>query len=175
YDKDTGYGSEEQSSRSKGIDVRVSRKRKDLSSQMGLGSMVADATPYPDQLYSFVCGLDVIHKGVFRGGRTVKEPKLAVPSSKRLLALPLEVDTLVYFLVWLDLVHSFSGYVDFLAAVLREHLEYHFSDPSKDYRVKRIFKALVKEYKKDKEPRWPCDLLTVSALRQFVDKKPQCM
>ncbi|CAG8839996.1 416_t:CDS:2, partial [Gigaspora margarita] len=80
YDKDTGYGSEEQSSGSKGVDVRVSRKRKDLSSQVGLGSMVADATPYPGQLYSFVSGLDVIHKGFFRGGRTVEEPKLAVPS-----------------------------------------------------------------------------------------------
>ena len=92
-----------------------------------------------------------------------------------LVALPSEADTLVSFLVWLDLAHSFSGYVDFLAAVSREHLEHRFTDPSKDYRVKRICKALVKEYKKDKEPRWPRDPLTVSALRQFVDKKPQCM
>ncbi|CAG8857075.1 4522_t:CDS:1, partial [Gigaspora margarita] len=90
-------------------------------------------------------------------------------------ALPSEADTLVSFLVWLDLAHSFSGYVDFLAAVSREHLENRFTDPSKDYRVKRICKALVKEYKKDKEPRWPRDPLPVNALRQFVDKKPPLM
>ena len=183
--------------------------------QVGLGSMVADATPYSGQLYSSASGSDVIRKGFLRGGGTVEEPKLAVPSSKsslvskllmraqslsrksvsedwnrrlnkawnvykgyceimRLTALPAEVDILVSFLVWLDLTHFFSGYVDFLAAVSREHLECHFSDPSKDYRVKRICKALVKEYKKDNKTRWPCDPLTVSTLRLFVDKKPQC-
>ncbi|CAG8725176.1 11503_t:CDS:2, partial [Gigaspora margarita] len=135
--KGTGYGSEEQGDGSKRVNVRVGRKREDLSLQGFLGE--------------------------------VEEPKLAVLSSKSrawtvykgyceimgLIALPSE----------LDLVHSFSGYVDFLATVLREHLECHFSDPSKDYRVKRICKALVKEYKKNKEPRWPCDPKTVSALK----------
>ncbi|CAG8520380.1 44898_t:CDS:2 [Gigaspora margarita] len=140
YSKGTGYGSEEQGDRSKRVDVRVGRKREDLSSQVS-----------------------------FSGGKDTKIQAWTVYKGyceiMGLTALPSEVDTLVSFLVWLDLAHSFSEYVDFLAAVSREHLECHFSDPSKDYRVKIICKALVKEYKKDKEPRWPRDPLTVSALR----------
>ncbi|CAG8793869.1 14449_t:CDS:2, partial [Cetraspora pellucida] len=40
-----------------------------------------------------------------------------------LKALPSKVDTLVSFIVWLDLTHAFSNCTDVLAAVSREHLE----------------------------------------------------
>ncbi|CAG8573449.1 11578_t:CDS:2 [Gigaspora margarita] len=81
--------------------------------------------------------------------------------------------TLVSFLVWLDLTNSFAGCADVLAAVSRGHLEVQLLDPSKEYNVKRVYKALLKEYKKDKEPNWPRDPLPVSTLRCFVDNKPQ--
>ncbi|CAG8527497.1 41123_t:CDS:2, partial [Gigaspora margarita] len=90
YSEGTGYGSKEQGSRGKRVDIRVGfvayNRRKGSGdnncTQVGLSSMVADATPYPGQLYSSVSSSDIIHKGFLRGGGTVKEPKLAVPSSK---------------------------------------------------------------------------------------------
>ncbi|CAG8656091.1 15811_t:CDS:2 [Dentiscutata erythropus] len=81
----------------------------------------------------------LVEKDMLKDQRSVVGRMQAVMG---LEALPSEVDILVSFLVWLDLAHSFSGYVDFLVAVSREHLEHHFSDLSKDYRVKRIYKAL---------------------------------
>ncbi|CAG8761452.1 18241_t:CDS:2, partial [Dentiscutata erythropus] len=67
-----------------------------------------------------------------------------------LSSLPSAVDTLVSFIVWLDLVHSFSSCADTLVAVSREHLERQLPDPSKEYRVKRVYKALLKEHRKDR-------------------------
>ncbi|CAG8667599.1 23358_t:CDS:2 [Gigaspora margarita] len=52
-------------------------------------------------------------------------------------ALPSEINTLVSFIVWLDLTHSFSTCADVLATISREHLEHNLPDPSKDYRIKR--------------------------------------
>ncbi|CAG8831906.1 36250_t:CDS:2, partial [Gigaspora margarita] len=82
----------------------------------------------------------------------------------KLEALPSSGNTLVSFLVWLDLTNSFAGCADVLAAVSRGHLEAQLPDPSKEYNVKRVYKALLKEYKKDKEPNWP---------RDPPDNKPQ--
>ncbi|CAG8482546.1 32327_t:CDS:2, partial [Racocetra persica] len=90
-----------------------------------------------------------------------------------LRALPSEVDTLVSFIVWLDLTQSISGCMDVLAAVSRAHLEAQLTDPSKEYRVKRVYRALLKDHRKAKDPNWPRDSLTVAALKFFVDKKPQ--
>ncbi|CAG8826886.1 21013_t:CDS:2, partial [Cetraspora pellucida] len=59
-------------------------------------------------------------------------------------ALPSKVDTLVSFIVWLDLTHAFSNCTDVLAAVSREHLEAQLPDPSKNYKVKKVFRALFK-------------------------------
>ncbi|CAG8830003.1 26064_t:CDS:2, partial [Gigaspora margarita] len=137
-------------------------------------SMVAIATACSNKLYS-----NVICKRVFQKSRTMEEHELAVPGSKSELVCKLLVRAQALSRksvsndwnrrldkVW-DIYKDYCG-----AAVSREHLEHHLTDPSKNYRVKRICKVLVKEYKKDKELRWPCNPLTVSALRQFVDKKP---
>ncbi|CAG8560831.1 7007_t:CDS:2, partial [Scutellospora calospora] len=63
-------------------------------------------------------------------------------------------------------------YPDILAAVSREHLESSLPDPSKAYNVKRVYKALMKESRKDREPDWPRNPLPVFALCQFVTNKP---
>ncbi|CAG8689567.1 21238_t:CDS:1 [Cetraspora pellucida] len=89
-----------------------------------------------------------------------------------LKALPSEVDTLVSFIVWLDLTQSISVCIDVLAAVSRAHLEVQLTDPSKEYKVKRVYRTLLKDYRKAKDPNWPRDPLTVTALKNFVDKKP---
>ncbi|CAG8806944.1 4668_t:CDS:2, partial [Racocetra persica] len=104
------------------------------------------------------------------GGRTIEKSCLAVLGSKSemisnllrkifcayckimdLKALPTEVDTLVSFLVWLDLSQYFSRHADFLAAVSRTHLEAQLADPSKEYRVKRVYRALLKEYRQARD------------------------
>lgn len=90
-----------------------------------------------------------------------------------LKALPSTVDTLVSCLVWLELSNSLAACSDVLAAVSKEHLEAQLPDPSKQYRVKKVYRALLKEYKKDKDPEWPRDPLPVSALKIFIDNKPQ--
>ncbi|CAG8830983.1 7694_t:CDS:1, partial [Gigaspora margarita] len=101
--------------------------------------------------------------------KTMKEPKMVVSDRNickdycevmGLVALLAEIDALISCLV--GLAYFFSEYVDFLATVLREHLEYNFMKLSKDYRVKRICKALVKEYKKIKT-KVAYDLLIFSA------------
>ncbi|CAG8802200.1 7228_t:CDS:1, partial [Racocetra persica] len=76
-----------------------------------------------------------------------------------LRALLSEVDTLVSFIVWLNLTQSFSDCMDVLA-VSRSYLEAQFADLSKEYRVKRVYRALLKGYRKAKDPDWPCDPLT---------------
>ncbi|CAG8803060.1 44645_t:CDS:2, partial [Gigaspora margarita] len=71
---------------------------------------------------------------------------------------------------------AFSGSkscADVLAAVSRGHLKAQLPDPSKEYNMRRIYKALIKKYKRDKEPKWPHDPLLVSALRCFVNNKLQ--
>ncbi|CAG8783272.1 5079_t:CDS:2, partial [Cetraspora pellucida] len=81
-----------------------------------------------------------------------------------LKAFPSKVDILVSFIVWLDLTQSISGCIDVLAAVSRAYLEVQLTDPSKEYRVKRVYRTLLKDYRKAKDPNWPCDPLTVAAL-----------
>ncbi|CAG8848833.1 14369_t:CDS:2, partial [Gigaspora margarita] len=115
-----------------------------------------------NQLSSSASSSNNIHKGLFRRSRTMKESELAVFGS-----LPSKIDTLVFFIVWFDLTYSFSTCANVLAAVSREHLEHNLLDPSKDSRVKRVYKALLKEYKKKKDPEWLHDPLTVTALRYF--------
>ncbi|CAG8671628.1 11165_t:CDS:2, partial [Dentiscutata heterogama] len=83
--------------------------------KMGLSSVVVDANTYAEGIFSTALGTASLHKGFFRRSRTLKESKMAVPSSKNTLA-----------------------------AVSREHLEYQLPDPSKEYRVKRVYKALLK-------------------------------
>ncbi|CAG8628151.1 5906_t:CDS:2 [Cetraspora pellucida] len=68
---------------------------------------------------------------------------------------------------------SISGCMDVLTAVSRTHLETQLTDPSKEYRVKRVYRTLLKDHRKAKDPNWPRDPLTVAALKFFVDKKPQ--
>ncbi|CAG8684835.1 23570_t:CDS:2 [Cetraspora pellucida] len=53
--------------------------------------------------------------------------------------LPSKVDTLVSFIVWLDLKYFFSNCADVLAAVLKEHLKVQLLDSTKDYKVKKLF------------------------------------
>ncbi|CAG8744822.1 12880_t:CDS:2 [Gigaspora margarita] len=153
------------------------------SSQVGLSKMVANSDAYAHRLYSFA----PVQNAFVRGCSGVVEPWknlswqfLAVRRLDKawelfknfcklmsLIPLPSEVDTLVSFMVWLDLTHSFSVCADVLAAVARGHLEAQLPDPSKEYRVRRVYKALLKEYRKDKEPKWPCDPLPVFALNFY--------
>ncbi|CAG8752718.1 23833_t:CDS:2 [Cetraspora pellucida] len=54
-------------------------------------------------------------------------------------ALPSSVDILVSCLIWLDLTHAFVKCTDILAAVLKEHLNAQFPDPSKAYKNCSLF------------------------------------
>ncbi|CAG8589200.1 17672_t:CDS:2, partial [Cetraspora pellucida] len=100
---------------------------------------------------------------VFRQGRTMKEPQLAVSSSKDRL-----IDMLLaraYDLRKNSVSHGWNQ-------LSREHLEAQLLDLTKDYKVRKVFKALLKEHRKDREPEWPCDPLPVNALKHFIDNKP---
>ncbi|CAG8629393.1 44135_t:CDS:2, partial [Gigaspora margarita] len=98
--------------------------------QVGFGSMVAIATACSDKLYISGSKSELFRKLLVRAQALSK--KSVLNNWNRHLA---------------------KAYVDILTALSREYLEHHLADPSKNYRVKRICKALVKEDKKDKEPK----------------------
>ncbi|CAG8669705.1 6299_t:CDS:2 [Cetraspora pellucida] len=136
---------------------------------MGISRMVANSVAYRNRLPDFTFSSDSICQEFVRRSGTMKESKLAVFGCKSgliskllvrarmlgLSVLPSTVDALVFCIVWLDLIQSFSSCADVLAAVSREHLKHQLPDPTKEYRVKRVYKALLKEYKKEKDPEWP--------------------
>ncbi|CAG8846261.1 10763_t:CDS:1, partial [Racocetra persica] len=88
-------------------------------------------------------------------------------------AIPLLEDSLLSCLIWLDLTDAVLVCLDILAAVSRKHLERSLPDPSKLYNVRRVYKALMKESRKDRKPEWPRDPLLIFALRRFVINKPR--
>ncbi|CAG8520704.1 2945_t:CDS:2, partial [Cetraspora pellucida] len=90
-------------------------------------------------------------------------------------AFPSSEKTLLSCLIWLDLTDAISNCSDILAAVSREHLESSLPDPSKTYNVRKAYKALMKESRKEHEPEWPRDPLPIFALHQFVTNKPLYM
>ncbi|CAG8551042.1 7540_t:CDS:2, partial [Racocetra persica] len=136
--------------------------------------VVANVNEYDNRYVAPASSPSIIYQRDFRRSGTMEKPELAVCGSKNkawdvyrdfcevmdLRALSSEVDTLVSFIVWLDLTQSFSGCMDVLAAVSRAHLEAQLADPSKEYRVKRVYRALLKGYRKAKDPDWPRDPLT---------------
>ncbi|CAG8808413.1 35005_t:CDS:2, partial [Racocetra persica] len=99
--------------------------------KMGISGVVANINEYDNRFVAPASSPSIIYQRDFRRSRTVEKPELAVCGSKSrdfcevmdLRALLAEVDTLVSFIVWLDLTQSFSGCMDVLAAVSRAHLE----------------------------------------------------
>ncbi|CAG8630542.1 11274_t:CDS:2 [Dentiscutata erythropus] len=125
------------------------------SSQVCLSRVVANSNAYTCRLCSFAPSSNHFHKRLFRSSKALEKPKLAVPGSKSelelfkkyckimsLISLPSEVDTLVSFIVWLDLTYLFAVCADILAAVSRSHLEAQLPDPSKEYWVRRVYKEI---------------------------------
>ncbi|CAG8843734.1 7418_t:CDS:2, partial [Racocetra persica] len=133
--------------------------------------------------------LNSIRNGIIGGSRVVEKQEMAVYSSKDKLvkalldktknlktyleycgvtgqrAIPSSEDFLLSCLIWLDLTDAVSVCSDILAAVSSKHLERSLPDLSKLYNVRRVYKALMKESRKDRKPEWPCDPLPIFALR----------
>ena len=80
---------------------------------------------------------------------------------------PASTETVLAFLAWLDHIGKATQAREHSTAIARHHLLRALPDPTKDFRVKQLLRAIHKEVTHNKVPQWPRDPLPVEALRNY--------
>ncbi|CAG8596490.1 44464_t:CDS:2 [Gigaspora margarita] len=118
------------------------------------------------------------------GNRTIKQSELEIHgtiwedfidfcNAHELVALLASRDSVLAYLVWSDIRGRTVKPTLVLTAISNQHSGQNLSDPTKSYEVKKLAKSLSKLAASDREATWPCDPLTVEALKNYVDNPPR--
>jgi site-specific recombinase XerD len=87
-------------------------------------------------------------------------------------ACPASCETIMAFMAWMVHIGKASQTSEHLTSISRRHLEAGLADPTKEFRLKQLSRAIHKHITRDKVAQWPRDPLPVNALCNYHYNPP---